>query len=257
MRSGILYFALVLFGAAAVGLAQTRDHQARFEVASVKIDKSGAFSFKLTPGRITTIISMQGLIQYAFGAPQYQLAGLPTWAESEKYSIVATMPADTNNTTLRLMMQDLLQTRFHFLAHREKKELPVYVLLLARNGPKFQIEKRQKKDGDGQVGGGGRGRLGGIKVSAFDLAESLAAELGRPVLDQTGIDGLFDFRLVWTPDETQRATTELSPNERSATVDPNGASIFAAVQEQLGLRLAPQRGQVGVWVIDHIDQLPN
>ncbi len=94
------------------------------------------------------------------------------------------------------------------------------------------------RDGDGRIGGGGPGRIGGMKVSAFDLAEVLSDYLDRPVLDETGIDGLFDFKLIWTPDETPR---EQNPAEQHPPVDPNGASIFEAVQEQLGLRLVPQK----------------
>jgi uncharacterized protein (TIGR03435 family) len=196
---------------------------------------------------------MQALIQFAFRAPRYQLSGGPKWLESDKYDVVATMPGNTVYTTRRLMMQDLLRERFHLITHRGKKELPVYALMQSRNGPKVRVEKRESRDGDGRIGGGGPGRVGGIKVSAFDLAEVLSGYLDRPVLDQTGIEGVFDFKLIWTPDETPR---ELNPAEQHPPVDPNGASIFAAIEKQLGLRLVPQRGSVDMLVIDHVDRLP-
>jgi uncharacterized protein (TIGR03435 family) len=171
-----------------------------------------------------------------------------------RYDIVATMPANTVYATRRLMMQDLLRERFHLVTHREKKELPVYALMQSRNGPKFQVEQREMRDGDGRIGGGGPGRIGGIKVSAFDLAEVLSDYLDRPVQDETGIDGLFDFKLIWTPDETPR---EPNPAEQHPPVDPNGATIFAAIQEQLGLRLVPQKGSIDMLVIDRVDRVPS
>jgi uncharacterized protein (TIGR03435 family) len=251
MRSGILYVLLVL-GA----MAQSADKLPRFEVVSVKPAKPGTTAPPPgpTPGRLTLMgVPMQALIQYAFRAPRYQLSGGPKWLDSDKYDVVATMPANTVYATRRLMMQDLLRERFHLITHREKKELPVYALMQSRNGPRFQVEKREKRDGDGRIGGGGPGRIGGIKVSAFDVAEVLSDYLDRPVLDATGIDGLFDFKLIWTPDETPR---ELNPAEQHPPVDPNGASIFAAISEQLGLRLVPQKGSVDMLVIDHVDRVP-
>jgi bla regulator protein blaR1 len=256
MRSGILYVGLVVLGAVGSGSAQSADKLPRFEVASVKPAKPGNIAPQApTPGRLTLIgIPMQALIQYAFRAPRYLLSGGPKWLESERYDIVATMPANTVYATRRWMMQDLLQERFHLVMHREKRALPVYALMQSRNGPKFQVEKREMREGDGRIGGGGPGRIGGIKVSAFDLAEVLSDYLDRPVLDETGIDGLFDFKLIWTLDETPRA---LNPAEQHPPVDPNGASIFAAIQEQLGLRMVPQRGSIDMLVIDRVDRVPS
>jgi uncharacterized protein (TIGR03435 family) len=256
MRSGTLYFVLVVLGEVGFGLAQGADKLPRFEVASVKPSKPGnvVVSQGQTPGRLTLMgVPIQALIQYAFRAPRYQLSGGPKWLDSDKYDVAATMPANTVYATRRSMMQNLLQERFHLVAHREKKELPVYALRQSRNGPKFQVEKREMRDGDGRIGGGGPGRIGGIKVSAFDLAEVLSDYLDRPVLDETGIDGLFDFKLIWTPDETPR---ELNPAEQHPPADPNGASIVAAIEEQLGLRLVPQRGSIDMLVIDHVDRVP-
>jgi uncharacterized protein (TIGR03435 family) len=258
MRSGILYIALLLLGPPQSGLSQSLDQRPRFDVVSVKSGKPGTTpSRTITPGRYSCIgCPLQGPIQFAFRLPQYLLSNAPMWLNSEPFDIAATMPANTSDATLRLMIQDLLQTRFHLTAHREKKEIPVYALVQARNGPKFQTEKREKREGDGRMGGGGAGRLAGIKVSAADFAELLSYHLGRPVLDQTGIDGLFDFKLIWTPDETQRSGVELSTTELHAPTDPNGPSIFGALQEQLGLRLIPQRGSVDIFVIDGIDRVP-
>ncbi|MGA3236156.1 MAG: TIGR03435 family protein [Bryobacteraceae bacterium] len=257
MRSGILYIVLFVSGTSAFGLQQSGDKLPRFEVASVKPAKPGnvVAPQSPTPGRLTLMgVPMQALIQYAFRAPRYQLSGGPKWFESEKYDMVATMPANTVYATRRLMMQDLLRERFHLAAHRKKKELPGYALMQSRNGPKFQVEKREMRDGDGGIGGEGPGRIGGIKVSAFDLAEVLSDYLGRPVQDETGIDGLFDFKLIWTPDETPR---EQNPAEQYAPVDPNGATIFAAIQEQLGLRLVSQKGSIEMLVIDRVDRVPS
>jgi uncharacterized protein (TIGR03435 family) len=152
------------------------------------------------------------------------------------------------------MVQDLLRTRLHLVTHRETKETSIYALMQSSTGPKFPVEMREKRAGDGQIGGGGPGRIGGIKVSAFDLAEVLSDYLDRPVLDRTRIDGLFDFKLIWTPDEISRP---LNPSEQHPPADPNGASIFAAIGEQLGLRLVPQKGSIDMLVIDHVDRVPS
>jgi uncharacterized protein (TIGR03435 family) len=165
MRSGTLYVGLFVAGTSAFGLAQSADKLPRFEVASVKPAKPGNNGAPQgpTPGRLTLMgVPMQALIQYAFRAPRYQLSGGPKWLESERYDIVATMTANTVYATRRLMMQDLLREGFLLVTHLEKKELPVYALIQSRDGPKFQVEKREMRDGDGRIGGGGPGRIGGV-----------------------------------------------------------------------------------------------
>jgi uncharacterized protein (TIGR03435 family) len=119
------------------------------------------------------------------------------------------------------MLRTLLADRFNLRSHSETKELPLYGLVVGKNGPRIQ----GVKDGIGSMSGG-RGRLNGrMPISSF--ARYLSPILGRAVRDRTGLTGAFDIKLEWTPDD-----------------DASGPSIFTAVQEQLGLKLEPAKGPV-------------
>ncbi len=103
----------------------------------------------------------------------------------------------------------------------------------------------------------GRGMVNAEMAPVSELASILAQQLGRPVVDKTGLKGLFDFKLEWTPDETMRGMTPLgdSPgHEGGQPADTSGPTIFSALQEQLGLRLESQKGPVEILVIEHIDK---
>ncbi|SPE23705.1 conserved exported hypothetical protein [Candidatus Sulfopaludibacter sp. SbA3] len=218
-----------------------------FEAASVKPSVPGTpSSFQTNPAAFTArSYSLQFLIPYAYHVAVYQLAHMPQWMTSEKYDIAARAPAGSSEDQLRLMLQALLIERFKLAFHRETKELSVYALVPAKEGFQLKVEKREKQEGDGRVGAG-RGRAIGHMVSSPELAETLSLFLDRPVLDRTGIDGLFNFSLHWTPDDA----------EHQAGDQPGSPPITAAVQEQLGLRLVAQRAPVDLFVIDHVEQVP-
>jgi uncharacterized protein (TIGR03435 family) len=154
-----------------------------------------------------------------------------------------------------LMIQTLLAERFKLTFHRERKELPVYALVSAKDGPKFQVEKREERDGDGKIGAG-PGIVNGHMVSSSVFAQTLSLFLGRPILDQTGIDGLFNVGLKWIPDETEKQFGPSPPVETHSAELSAGPSLFIAIQEQLGLKLVSQRASVEMFVIDHVEQTP-
>jgi uncharacterized protein (TIGR03435 family) len=138
-----------------------------------------------------------------------------------------------------LMLQALLEDRFKLAIHRETKETSGYALVVARGGPKLK-EATEVRPGDGSISVA-RGRLTGQKAPLSMLAGQLTRVLGRPVADETGFEGTFDFNLEWTPDETP-------PDVASAP------SIFTAIQEQLGLKLEARKERTEIIVVDHVEK---
>jgi uncharacterized protein (TIGR03435 family) len=136
------------------------------------------------------------------------------------------------------------------VVHHESKELPVFALVVAKGGPKLTASKDPDK---GTSSSSGSARMTATNITMEKLAQSLtqnlARELGRVVIDKTGIEGKYDVALTWGPESNSAAMVNAS-NEGS----PPGPSIFTAIQEQLGLKLESSKGPVQTLVIDHIEQ---
>ena len=132
----------------------------------------------------------------------------------------------------------------------------MYAMVVAKNGPK--IQPSEAKEGPRGMMRAGRGQLTGQAVELRMLAGALASQVGRPVVDQTNLQGLFDFKLEWTPDPSQPTGVfgvSLPPGvDAPPPGDPSGPSIFAALQDQLGLRLDSQKGPVEMIVIDRVEK---
>ncbi len=301
-----------------------------FEVASIKPSQGqpGMVMIGRTAGGMYRAqgATLQLLIQQAFDIRDYQITGLPGWASSDRYDIVA--KAENPNATseqTRQMLQSLLVERFNLKFHRETKELPTYSLVVGKNGPK--IKKSEYQPGDnpppnaakpGDAGdpaaaklsgagvaasGGGAGagggpvavkpnvagggaavghiagedmmkagppaaapkgsmmRMGPGSLSAQSapislLTRSLAQALGRPVIDNTGLTGAFDYELTYAPESVMRGmgVGGGDSHEVLPAGDSTAPSIFTAVQEQLGLKLESQKGPVEILVIDSVDK---
>jgi uncharacterized protein (TIGR03435 family) len=167
--------------------------------------------------------------------------------ERDTFDIVAKPEAKADSGKQnRQMVQTLLADRFQLQFHRDVKELPVYVLTVAKNGPKLQEAK------DARHGIAGRPRS--IESKGADmpaLAATLARRLGRTVIDKTGLTGLYDFTLTFSPIDAPAVgpAGQLSPETDSA--EP---SIFTALQAQLGLKLESSKGPVAVLVIDRAEK---
>jgi uncharacterized protein (TIGR03435 family) len=254
-----------------------------FDVASVKPDKAdsgmmggschgtdsvygGALPFSPPPlGRcVMRNVSLKMLIQTAYDlrGPEagQRISGGPVWLDSNKYDIEAKAAEPVSEAELKRMLQSLLAERFQLALHRETREMPGYTLGVAKGGPKLKEAKPDEvRKGLWQQGGG---PLTGQAASMQTLAQTLAMRLGRPVTDRTALTGAYDFTLTWTPDESeqgglQSALANLPPEiaaQLSRNRDPNGPSLFTAIQEQLGLRLEPQKQPAEVLVIDHAEQ---
>lgn len=255
------------------GRAQSKTEALTFEVASVKPADPDArnTSMQLVPGGGLKIVNahLKGIIAFAYDVHNNsQISGGPGWIESERFDILAKPPeAAESNTDVRQMTADqrkllqerirerlraLLAERFQLTIHRETKELPVYALVAAKNGPKLK-----ESTGDGsQMLRGTRGELTAERVTMQMFVNNLSRSVGRPVLDKTGLKGTYDFKLEYAPD-SGGAPGKGGPSEGPAPASSpelSGPSIFTALQAQLGLRLESQKGPVEIIVIDRVEK---
>jgi uncharacterized protein (TIGR03435 family) len=248
-----------LLSALAVAYAQSPE----FEVAAIKpSDTAGTVSIRRSGHRIaTTSTSLLFLITWAYDVHSDRLYGKPNWLDSARYDVIANAPLVDRPAAPRLpghpselqrMMQALLADRFKLVIHRETRQLPMYALVVATGGAKVRLTEAPAVMGQTPFSMPGRGRLVGTQVSAEMLAKVLSDQLSFSVQDQTGLKGVFDFRLEWEPDASSAASDELpAPTDLRA-----GSSLFTAIQEQLGLKLEARKGTVEVLVIDHIERTP-
>jgi bla regulator protein BlaR1 len=250
-----------------------------YEVASIRPNKSGDNMTRMMikpDGLSATGATLDMLIQNAYGVRYFQISGSPGWFQSERYDIEAKMDSsaveelrklsdDQREAEMRRMLRSLLADRFQLKLHSDTKELPVYALVIAKNGPKLQAARPgdtypngfKGPDGGGGAGmmfmGGRGGPVRGQGIPISNLVHLLSQQLGRAVLDKTGLTGKYDFTLQWTPDESQGPP---GPPGMDAAAPPDslGPSIFTAIQEQLGLKLESQKGPVEILVIDHAEK---
>jgi len=231
--------------AALAAFGQTETPPA-FEVASVKPNTSGSGSSRTsgTTGQLTiTNRSLKELIKMAYSVQDFQISA-PDWLGSAKFDIVAKIPAGAQKDQRPAMMQALLAERFHLAVHRESKEMPAYALVVAKSGPKLQqVEPGGTSMNDNEDNSSRR--ITAERVSMAALAEALARIVEHPVVDRTGLQGVYSLKLQYTPD-----------NAKSDGPDAAGTSIYAALQEQLGLKLQTQRLPVEVIVVDHVERVP-
>lgn len=253
IRTVILFF---LAGLAAFG----QPAAPAFEVASVKASQPDArgSTFNFAPGGGLTVQNgtLRGILESAYDVRDFQITGGPGWMDSARFDIFAKTadpgmqsagPEERVRQT-RLRLQTLLAERFQLKVHRETKDQPVLALTVARNGPKL----KEGADDPAVRGAGIRascGQMVGTRATMSVLAVVLSRRLGRPVVERTGLTGKYNFQLDWTPDEGPCAVPEGS---EPASVD--APSLFAALQEQLGLRLESSRGPVEVVVIDGVEK---
>jgi bla regulator protein blaR1 len=240
-----------------VGLSQEKAadvaaNPVKFDVVSIKPDSSdtGILMFKNTPdGFQARGFTVQMLLRAAYGYDDALIFGAPGWLNSEHYTLDAKVsgaevPALAKLTVdqRKLMLQPLLVDRFQLKFHRETKQLPIYSLVVAKTGVKLQ--QSAPSDSTEPKMRMKAGVLTCQRFSISDLAQWLTLHVGRKVVDNTGFTGAYDFTLSWTPD---------SPGSSLQSVDSE-ASIFTAIQEQLGLKLEPMKGPIETFVIDHVER---
>ncbi len=248
-----------------------------FEVATIKPDRSsGSPRFGILPGRFTaTDVKAKTLIAYAYNVRDFQISGGPDWINSAEYDIVAKpddaeaaklgkVPWEQYREEYGLLVLSLLAERFKMRVSRANKELPVYALVVAKNGPKLTSSKGPPP-GPGPKRGPwisvGRGQLNSAGMSLADLADTLSLcpdVQGRKVLDLTGLAGRYNIKLQWAPLENQPpiavGSNKSGHDAESSQPDSSGPSLFTALQQQLGLKLESTKGTVEIIVIDHIER---
>jgi uncharacterized protein (TIGR03435 family) len=265
-----------------VGLAcgQSAPAPLTFEVASIKpsSERADRRMLRFMPGGGLQVsgMTLKSLITFAYDVRDFQITVGPGWINSEPFDIEAksdrntsdnATPDEMRNMTdaqmkttaeqMRLKLQALLADRFQLTLHHETKEQPVYALVIGKNGSKLQ-ESQMKAGERRRMMRMGRSELNAEGVAIDMLTHTLSNVLGRPVIDRTGLKGNYDFKLQWTPDPGQSGGLGGPPPpgvEAPPPPDPNGPSIFTAVQEQLGLRLESQKGPVDLIVIDRVEKL--
>jgi len=270
-----------------------------FDVASIKAAAPPIYGKLMIrmggdPGRIDYgNVSLKDIIRQAYDVHDYQISG-PDWMNSIRFDIVAKVPDGAPEDQVPLMWQTLLAERFKLQIHRETKELPMYALVVGKNGPKMKESEidangtadggqgsggpsplppvKMGKDGMPQLPGGGRGPMilmngrGHVTAKMMNmsgLVDILARSVDRPVVDQTELKGSYDFNLDYTPDESTRMPMPggMPPppgagEMHGADSPDNGLSLFAALQAQLGLKLEAKKGPVELIVIDRVEKAP-
>jgi bla regulator protein blaR1 len=199
------------------------------------------------------------MLTFAYGVRDYQIAGAPGWVSSDRFDVSftpdkaeAALGPGISVSELESIMnrqkqrtQAVLRDRFGLILRAETHELPIYALIPAKGGPRLSRPADAKRGVSLQ---GKRTQITATSATIKMLADYLSGELGRPVTNETGLDGPFDFKLEWTPD----SAAQPSPDEPvSAT---GGPSLVTALTEQLGLRLESRRGPVPVYVIEKIEK---
>lgn len=244
-----------------------------FEVASIKRNVSGdsGSQIRVQPGGqiVVTNNSLYNLIRNAYGTQRFEMVPgpqLPSWIDSERWDILAKPPADApqREEQMQLRLRSLLEDRFKLDARREVREMPIYALVVARSDG--QLGPKMKPSGDECAAGararaageaapplppgsfcGTRANNGTVSMRGVPLANfvrNLGGMTGRFVIDKTGLTGPFDLDLQWTPDQALGA----------GGAQTDGTSLFAAIQEQLGLRLEAQRAPVEVLVVNSAER---
>jgi uncharacterized protein (TIGR03435 family) len=212
-----------------------------FQIVSIKPNRSGDDTSMTTSlGRLRAVsVTPHELLLYAFGARDSQLIGGPDWLTKERFDVEAVTGTsdDLDRTTLQPLLQSMFADRFNLKFHRENRDAPVYSLVAAKGGPKLSAHSGGGQPLAGIHSSSGKKVVNARKTTIKRLAEVLGEQADRFVIDNTGLGGEFDFRLAWT--DLPAAGSD----------DP---SLFTAIQEQLGLKLEPAKGQVQVTVIDSI-----
>jgi uncharacterized protein (TIGR03435 family) len=276
-RMAVAVVAAAVVAVSHVPAAEAQTPGAKFDVASVRANKSGprGTNINVVPNGVNLVnVPLRAIIQLAYGIQQpSRLAGVPNWANAERFDITARSDAITSRDQLRSMLQALLADRFKLAAHMETRERPIYALTGARPndapGPSLRpstavcappIAGRGDAVGGQGVAGqatqcgprpGGQGKVILVGSPMSQLASVLSLVVGRTVVDRTGLAGNYDVELVYEP---ERQPPDPQPADGTpATPDQDRPSLFTALQEQLRLQLKPEREKVDVLVVDRVD----
>ncbi len=236
-----------------------------FEVASVKRNTSdepagGSISPPGGAGFQASNVTLRTLIRTAYNVENFQISGGPKWLDADKFDVNAKATGSVTWPETRMMLQELLATRFKLSLARESRTIPAYALVIGKNGPKLTPPtdpgcQPPPFGGCSRLRFVNRTMLSGVNVSTTQLAQVLTTFMGRPVIDKTGLTGIFDFKMDFVPD--------LPRSQQAQSTDGSGAqslapSVFTSLREQLGLKLVSQKDTVEMLVISYGEQpVPN
>jgi uncharacterized protein (TIGR03435 family) len=198
--------------------------------------------------------SLISIMELAYTLQARQVVGAPAWVETDKWDVDAKTdaPGEATDRQMKTMIRKLLEDRFKLKYHWDKKEMPAYKLSIAKDGPK--LTKSETVGDLHSSGGSGPGHYNFSNYTMQNLCDVLGRNyLAKPAVDQTGLEGRYDFTLNWTPDEYQYGNLGLPvpPPSDSADAPPN---LSIALQQQLGLKLEQGKYSVDVLVIDHVEK---
>ncbi len=237
----------------------------RFDVISVKPDNNpNAISHARVDadGLGAENVTVHMLLMESYQLNENQLVGEPSWAKTDRFDIEAKVAgpdvaklATLSTRDRRSMFRQVLSDQFHLTTHVETRQLPVYVVTVAKGGPKFKQHVPDPAHPDHENGSGwfnwSRGKLTAQGPAMSYFLYALSLELHRTFVDKTGLTGNYDFNLEWTPDDIAASSDGNSSSAQSA--EGNSApSIFTAIQEQLGLKLKSAKVPVQVMVVDNV-----
>jgi bla regulator protein blaR1 len=287
MRNVLMAPGMIVVVAAAIASAPRSSAQSApdpsvpiyFEAASVKPNRNSdpGGSVRRQPGGRFNAVNMpvRALAIFAYQIQAFQLVGGPAWAGTDRFDIVAKLAADPPPVApgagpdhMMLATRTLLADRFKLVVRRETRQMDIYALVRARPGgalgpalrqstsdcsPAAVTAARRGGPQSPQVFCGGRMGPGRIQLGAAPLsqfANGLSGQVGRIVVDRTGLTGNWDFEITFAADPPRGG----SAGAETPPVDTGAASLFTAIQEQLGLKLEPMKGPVEVLVIDSVQQ---
>jgi uncharacterized protein (TIGR03435 family) len=241
-------------GTAANGTAKpqmmAKDADPDWEVATVRpTDPSDTNGQRIRfRGRHVILLAhtVQDILLIGYGVQKSQLAGEPDWVKTERWDVdgVPDVDGQPSMKQLQAMMQKILLERFGLKLHREQRVIPVFALTVAKGGAKLTPNTSDPNGWMDQQNSAYNGRdIEDLKNASMpDLAQILQFRVDRPVVDQTGLKGRYDFKLQWTTDDAQTTQPDAPPG------------LFTAIQQQLGLKLEAVKAPDVVLVIDHVDK---
>jgi len=249
--------------------AQTTDAtRPKFEVASIKPTKEQGAMYGVGNGDASEhAVTVKMLIGLAYRLQEFEIVGGPAWASADRFNIEA-KAADPNAdpNQLRLMLQSLLADRFNLKVHTETKQNSVYLLEVAKNGPRIKLSADQTSpdvSGPSAPGAGpnhgafrfGPGAMTGNAVTLSLFTRFLSQRMDRTILDKTGLTGRYDIQLSWQPGEGENPLDPGGNRVQPAGPDPSRSSIFVAIEEQLGLKMQSAKAPIDLLRIDSLEHL--
>jgi uncharacterized protein (TIGR03435 family) len=243
------------------------DADPSFEVATIKPNNTGATSMQglVIRGRkfMTRASSLGDLISFAYEVQAKQIINAPDWLDKDRYDIEAVPEQEgvPNPEQIRIMIRKLLADRFALRFHHDKREMSAYVLTVAKDGQKLKpTQLKGNLPGIGIGPGTGGITLNMINATIGDFTGFLQIlVLDRPVVDKTGIEGRYDYRCTFTPDDSQFGghpppMPQAKDNGSTDTAAPAAPSLYDAIQQELGLKLSAEKTAVDVIAVDHVDK---